>query len=151
MGRLVSLPAEKDWIEKLCKMEKDPSDIVFVIETKIGKRAIGVIGLHRIDWLNRNATTGTVIGEGRLRNKGYATEAKMLLLKYAFDTLGLHKVIARVYADNLASIRYSEKCGYVKEGTLRHEIFHNGSFMNVVLLGCFRETWFNAWQTYDIM
>lgn len=145
----VSLPAEKDWVEKLSKLEKNPGDIVFIIETRADNKPVGIIGLHSINWFNRHATTGTVIGDDRSRNKGYATEAKMLILKYAFDNLGLHKIISRAYAKNLASIRYSEKCGYVQEGLLKSEMFRDGSFEDIVLMACFRETWLPVWEKYN--
>lgn len=145
----VTLSAEKDWVEKMSKQEKNPVDIVFVIEIRGNNQPVGVISLCGINWLNRNATTGTVLGEEKFRNKGYATEAKMLLLKYAFDTLGLRKIISRVFAKNLASRKYNEKCGYAEEGILRDEVFHDGSFADVVLFACFRDTWFPLWGKYD--
>ena len=53
------------------------------------------MGLHTIDWKNRHATTGTFIGEEQWRGKCFGTHAKMLLLRWAFDELGLNKIESR--------------------------------------------------------
>lgn len=145
----ISTLDEKEWVEKISRMAKNPTDIVFVIETRADNKPIGTIGLHNINWVDRNATTGTVIGDENFRNKGYATEAKLLLLKYAFDAIGLHKIHSRAFVKNLASRKYSEKCGYVEEGVLKEEMFRDGVFEDAVALACFRSTWLPAWEKYQ--
>lgn len=49
---------------------------------------------------------------------GYATEAAMGCIAYGFDILGLKELVARVDADNAASIRVITNCGfsYWKQG-----------------------------------
>ncbi|WP_395517807.1 GNAT family N-acetyltransferase [Pseudorhizobium flavum] len=43
--------------------------------------------------------------------RGYATEAAQTVLTYAFQTLGLDRVIADISPHNAASIRVAEKIG----------------------------------------
>ncbi|MGB3004996.1 MAG: GNAT family N-acetyltransferase [Chitinophagaceae bacterium] len=43
--------------------------------------------------------------------KGYATEAAYACLKYGFEKLGIHRIVARAMPGNFASIRVMEKCG----------------------------------------
>ena len=50
--------------------------------------------------------------------KGYATEILEALIKFAFDELKLHKVIACCDAENQASKRVMQKCVMVKEAHL---------------------------------
>ncbi len=47
--------------------------------------------------------------------QGLATEAAGAVRDYAFDQLGLHRVISLIRPENLASIRVAEKIGMVKE------------------------------------
>lgn len=133
--------AEKAWVEKNSVMLSFPERVVFVIETKAEGKAIGTIGLNSINWINRNTATGTTIGEAEFRGKGYASDAKMTLLKYAFETLGMHKIISRAFATNTKSIEYSKRCGYVVEATLKEEIFSGGKWEDIVLLACFYPEW----------
>jgi RimJ/RimL family protein N-acetyltransferase len=135
---------EEEWIKKASIYTQNPSNVRLVIETKRGNRPIGIINLHAIDWVNRHATTGSMIGEAKYRGKGYATDAKMILLEYAFDTLGMHKIISRADARNVKSIEYSKRCGYVVEATLKEEIFHAGKWEDVVTLACFYDGWKKA-------
>ena len=61
------------------------------------------------------------------RAKGYATEAIVLLLRYCFLELRMHKANAGVWAYNEASLAMHRKLGFVEEGRLRDNIFSNGA------------------------
>lgn len=126
-----------------------PNDIVLGIELKpqvLGTpgRLIGNTALHRINWPQRHATSGTLIGEKDCWGCGYGTEAKMLLLRYAFLTLNLHRVTSNVYATNERSLRCQKRCGYREEGRLREMFFINGRWVDVVTLGVLQREW--LWQ-----
>jgi RimJ/RimL family protein N-acetyltransferase len=127
---------EEKWVENLSK-EKS-RDIVFIIETKAGK-PIGLMGIHNIKWRDRVATTGALIGEKAYWGKGLGSEAKMLLLDYAFNTLNLRKMCSGAIAFNERSIRYSLRCGYKEEGRLRAHIFRAGRYWDLVQLAIFQE------------
>lgn len=42
---------------------------------------------------------------------GYATEIALALKDYAFDTLGLHRIVAIILPENTASLRVAQKIG----------------------------------------
>ena len=52
-------------------------------------RHIGFIGLHEINWRNRWATGGLLIGDRSAWGKGYATDAVRVRTRFAFGELGL--------------------------------------------------------------
>ena len=56
------------------------------------ERHIGFIGLHGINWRNRWATGGLVIGERSAWGRGYATDAVRVRTRFAFGELGLHRI-----------------------------------------------------------
>jgi RimJ/RimL family protein N-acetyltransferase len=72
---------------------------------------------------------------------GYATEAAELALSVAFEDLGLHKVLARVFEGNDASMRVLEKLGFEREGRLRENDFLRGEHKDTVLFGLLAEEW----------
>lgn len=111
--------------------------------------AIGMIGLHSIDWRNRIAATEAVIGNKRFRGKGYATEAKLLLLRYAFDTLNLYKIWGTIFSFNKASQAYNKRCGYKVEGIQRKQIFVNGKYHDRIFIGVFRDDWKRALMEFN--
>jgi RimJ/RimL family protein N-acetyltransferase len=118
--RPFSLAQEEKWFER--QAEPDPPDHIFAIETLEGVH-IGNVGLHAVNWKDRNAELGIVIGEKEYWNKGYGTDAVTTMLCYAFDELNLHRVSLRVDADNTRGVRCYEKCGFRHDGTLRDAIF----------------------------
>lgn len=126
--------------------KKKSTDLVFTIV--VDGKAIGFMGLHGINWKDRVATTGALIGEKEYWGKGYGTEAKMLLLDFAFNTLDLHKICSNVIEFNGRSERYSEKCGYVREGVRKSHIFAKGRRWDLIELAVFRETWEPLWELF---
>jgi [ribosomal protein S5]-alanine N-acetyltransferase len=53
--------------------------------------------------------------------KGYATEAARAVVKYAFETLQVHRIVGHCSPDNAASWKVLEKCGMKKEGMSRKD------------------------------
>lgn len=47
-------------------------------------------------------------------NKGYGTEICKGLLDYGFNVLGVKNIVARMYPENIGSIRVCEKLNFVK-------------------------------------
>lgn len=75
------------------------------------------------------------------QGNGYATEAAELVAKHAFHDRGLHKVIARTFADNEPSQRVLEKLGFEQEGRLRNHHYVNGERKDMCLFGLTRPEW----------
>jgi RimJ/RimL family protein N-acetyltransferase len=135
---------EKSWLEKASIIQPNPTNILMVIETKEDGKTIGTMALHNINWIDRRATTGSMIGEKEYRGKGYATDAKMTFLQYAFEMLGIHKIISHAFAKNRKSVDYSLRCGYHVEATLKDEHFRHGEWQDIISLACFYDGWKKA-------
>ena len=98
---------------------------------------------------NRTATTGSMIMQENHRGQGYGTDAKMLLLAYAFLELDLFKVRSQVIGSNTRSARYSAKCGYAEEGRLRAELLRDGVRHDLIQLAVFKNVWLPLWAEYQ--
>lgn len=122
-----SLAQEERWFENLLERLERREDVVLAIETAEGVH-IGNVGLHRIDWKNRNAELGIAIGERSYWNQGYGTDAIRTLLGLAFREMNLYRVFLRVDADNARGIRCYEKAGFRREGVLREAVFKEGAY-----------------------
>ena len=97
---------ERDWYDRQSKAE---NDVPFTIYERETLRPIGNTGLHGVDYRNRSATFGILIGEPDCRGKGYGTETTRLMLDYAFTALGLHNVMLTVFEFNPAGMGF-QKC-----------------------------------------
>lgn len=138
---------EEKWFEGLAERKNDiVLTVVLKGRTPAQDRPIGNIGIHGIERENGVATTGAVIGEKDCWSKGYGTEAKMLLLEYAFNTLNLRKIYSRVLAINPRSRAYSEKCGYVLEATLPKSHFRQGRYVDEHVLAVYADVWCALWN-----
>lgn len=60
--------------------------------------------------------------------RGYATEAALALLAFAFETMGLHRVIARLHPDNAASVRLCDRLGMRREAHLVEDLWNKGAW-----------------------
>mgnify|MGYP000557155954 CR=1 FL=1 len=93
-------------------MEVTTSDLIpFAVYERATLTPIGTTALIGLDWRNRTAEFGIIIGEPTARGKGYGTEITRLVRDYAFDTLGLHRLEADADPRNAASIRALERVG----------------------------------------
>ena len=90
---------------------------------------IGCIDLVDTDWQDKKAEMGYWIGR-KFRGRGYMTEAIYLMLGFGFHKLKLHKIYARVFNNNRASMKALEKNGFMLEGRLRKEAYKNGRWID---------------------
>ena len=65
--------------------------------------------------------------------RGYATEAARAIVEHGFRVLGLHRIMARHMAHNLASGRVMQKIGMTREGVLREHVFKWGRYEDLVV------------------
>ena len=115
-----------DLLKYLERFHNSTTDLIFAIVDKESGQHIGNATLNRINWTHRTVDTGLMIGRMKFWGKGYAFEAWSLLLEYAFQCLGLRKIVAGTAADNVASIAVLKKLGFKVEGVLRQEFLVDG-------------------------
>jgi RimJ/RimL family protein N-acetyltransferase len=94
---------------------------------------VGMIELSHLSPNDRCAELGYWIALGH-RGQGYATEAARAMCKVGFRTLRLHRIEARAFARNRASIRVLEKAGLRYEGRFRKRVWFGGKWLDMVWL-----------------
>jgi diamine N-acetyltransferase len=128
-----SLAQEERWFENLLGRLERQEAVLMAIETAEGVH-IGNVGLETIDWKNRHAELGIMIGDKTYWNQGYGTDAIRTLLGLAFREMCLHRVFLRVDVDNGRGIRCYEKVGFQKEGAMRDVVFKEGAYGDQYLM-----------------
>lgn len=86
----------------------------FPVVLKNEKILIGHIIFHQY-FGNHTYEIGWVFNP-KYHNKGYASEAARSVLKYGFEVMKLHRIIATCQPENIGSYRVMEKIGMRKEG-----------------------------------
>ena len=117
-GVLYTTEFEKNYLQNVAS-NNNPNACMTAIVRAQDNLMIGSGGFFDIDYRNRNAEMGIVIGDERLHGKGYGTEATKLLLEYAFTMLNLNMVYLKYYAYNEKAGKTYEKCGFKYAGKMR--------------------------------
>ena len=81
-----------------------------------GETVIGQVDLKRIDPRERTCGLSIHLKNDAVKNKGYGNRAKQLAVEYAFDTLGMDRILADSVAKNRRNQRVLEKLGFLCEG-----------------------------------
>lgn len=105
---------------------------------------IGNVELSNIDWISRKAEVGIMIGNNSSRNRGLGSQAILLLSRFAFEDMGLHRLYAKVLNYNHRAQKTFEKCGYTVEGKERESFFAWGHFWDVIIYGMLSSDFFDA-------
>lgn len=124
-----SLPDNERWFQH---RTQTPDIQEFLIYERATWRPLGTTNLHSIDEFNRATELAIGIMEPDARGKGYGTEAALLTLLWAFDMLKMHRVQARVFAYNPASLRLFAKLGFHEFGSAREAQWMGGDYWDMV-------------------
>ena len=135
--RELSMQNQMQWLESLAK---DKNTVMFAVETKKGK-LIGVTGLTYIDWKNRGAEVSIYVGDKKYKGRGYGTDALKTLMGYGFRELNMHMLFGEIFEYNKANIGLFEKCGFKREGVLRHRHYRDGKYWNSIFYSILKEEW----------
>ena len=112
-----------------------------VIEVPTGE-VVGMTTYMHIDTINRRVEIGSTWYAQRVQRTGLNTEAKLLLLAHAFDTLDCIAVEFRTHFMNHQSRRAIERLGAKLDGTLRcHSIAANGTLRDTCVYSIVASEW----------
>lgn len=127
----------KGYVEK----NEDESNEVFVICRKSDKRIVGAINLSQIfRKAFQNAYLGYSLGV-KYTGNGYMTEAIKLVLRFAFNSLKLHRIEANIQPHNTASISVVKRCGFSKEGYSPKYLKISGKWCDHERWAIIKENW----------
>lgn len=96
---------------------------------------LGSVYIRDIDRTHSKAEYGIFIGEASARGRGVGTAAARMMVRYCFEEEKLHRIFLRVLSDNEVAIRSYLQVGFVKEALLREDVFLDGKYRDVILMG----------------
>ena len=135
-------PLDRSAVEKLFEdRELSPIDDSFAIHIKDDDEPVGVISLMNISDTNASAELSVIVGHPDDRHQGYGTEAIELLIRYAFEELGLNRVGLSAFDFNGEAISAYEKLGFAVEGRYRQAIKRNSGFHDAILMSILKNEW----------
>lgn len=117
----------KEMITLLDDLSQDSKAIRFSIIKIESNEIIGSCGFNSLDFENAKAEIGYDIDKS-FWGRGYASEAICSLLDYAFSSLKMNRIEAKVEPENVNSIKLLQKLSFTFEGTLRQYERVDGKF-----------------------
>ena len=138
---------DSEWYYNYClknKKKKERDDYGLVITIKPLDKAVGGIGIAKIDKTQGTAELGYWISENNWR-KGYVSEALKKIIDFCFYELKLRRLFVPVFVENNSSNALVKKLGFVYEGTLRKNCIakSTGKIHDENIYGLLKEEWKN--------
>jgi diamine N-acetyltransferase len=128
-------PMSRTKVEKWYKdLLADQDRVWFAIVLKKRNRVIGEAGLLRMDRPTRSTDMTIIIGERDAWGKGYGKEVGHLLLSYAFEHLGFHRISIGVVGFNKNALKFWKSLGYRKEGVERDAYFYDNKYSDGIMM-----------------
>lgn len=115
-------------------------EFIFGIFDNETDELVGSCGVYGLNWKNSTCQVGIAIGKN-WQGKGFGTDAMQTLISFIFNFIHINKIKLQVFSFNQSAIRSYEKCGFIREGILRNEVFRFGAFHDLYLFGLLREDW----------
>ena len=144
VSRFISPPAtveEFEWYISWCQRHRAVGQHVsFAIIRRDEDIPIGLIHMRALGPGFGTADWGFALGS-EFWGSGIFSEAAELVLDFAFDVLGTHRLEARAALCNGRGNSALKKIGAEREGILRHSFFRDGDYLDQVLWSILQEDW----------
>lgn len=129
-----SIPKIRAFVEDV---RKSNHSCLFAILALPQAKHIGNIKIGPIHPHYSHADISYFIGDPSSWGKGYATEAISLITEWAFSELGLHKVQAGAFDENIGSIRALQKAGFSQEACFKENLISpvSGKYCDHLMFG----------------
>lgn len=116
--KIITIDEQKQWFEKI---QHDNSNYFLIRKNEL---PIGMIHIEKIDFESHSAHVGLFIGDAGYHGTGVALSASLSLLEYAFGSLNLHSVFAKVKNDNVQAVQYNQFLGFEKYEKFNDDFFY---------------------------
>jgi RimJ/RimL family protein N-acetyltransferase len=125
-------------MERIERSQREPAEFgVFVVE--VDGRLAGMMEFEQANRRSRIANLGGLAIHPDFRGRGIAEGAAREFQRHLLLDLGYHRLQAEVYEFNEASLRHSDRAGFVREGEKRKAYRRHGAWAGSVLYALLRE------------
>lgn len=121
---------EINWYDKIFK---EKTGLRWVIEETKTKKVIGTCGYLNYENEHNRIEIGYDL-KPEYWGKGIMQEALSCIIHFAFTSMGINKIEAKVEPENTSSIRLLEKLNFCQEGILRQHEYENGKYIDLAIL-----------------
>lgn len=139
---LATLEDTKGFIEEALAAQKSGSALPFATVSQATGKVVGATRFGNIDRANKHVEIGWTLVARDQQRSGVNTEAKLLMLRHAFETWGCLRVEFKTDSLNIQSRTALKRLGAVEEGIFRnHVICASGRIRHSVYFSITNEEW----------
>lgn len=121
-------------IEAFIDILVNPSSVWFEIFSLEKNKPIGIGNIRKVI-LGYDAQGHFAFWDSRATGREAIIKSTM---KWAMDRYKLHRLSAEIPAYQSGTIRFTERIGFVREGTRREGVFKDGSWIDLYMFGLLR-------------
>ena len=125
-----TMDSTKDFVAKKYFSKNDLLFGIFVEGLHVGNIKLGPIKFEHMV-----AEISYFIGNKEFWGKGIASKCVKTIVQFAIVDLGLKKINAGYYENNIGSAKVFQKCGFVIEGIRHSDVSFENNRINLVLVG----------------
>jgi RimJ/RimL family protein N-acetyltransferase len=134
----------QDLIDRAARERAAGLAATYAITLTASRTLVGLIQVRQLDPSFEAAEWECTIAPSA-RGTGIFLEAARLAGSFAFGTIGVHRLEARVLLQNGRANGALRKLGAVQEGVLRRSIRRSGEYLDQVLWSLLKEDWGEHW------
>ena len=141
---LADMDAARALLASITDGFRDRTLLQWAVTRRGEDRLLGTCTLYRINHEHRRTEIGYALGRAHW-GRGIMREALPAVLRFAFHSLGLHRIEADVDPRNAASARALQPLGFQLEGFLRQRYFVGDDVQDSHIYGLLRTDAPHAW------
>jgi ribosomal-protein-alanine N-acetyltransferase len=130
--RFKTLEANKEQMTWFANLEKNGTGIWWAVCSKKDGNFLGAGGLNNLSKEHKKAEIGFWLLP-EFWGKGLMTETMPLILNYAFQNIGLHRIEGFVETENIGCKKALAKLQFALEGTMQDCEIKNDTFISVAI------------------
>lgn len=132
------------FIERVQRQRAAGTAFAFVISPGAARQVIGLVVVRQLDLVFEAAEWEATLAPSA-RGTGVFLDMARLIGSFAFGTVGVHRLEARVLVQNGRANGALRKLGAVQEGVLRRAVRRRAEYLDQVLWSILREDWGEHW------
>ncbi|HEY4457952.1 MAG TPA: GNAT family protein [Pseudonocardiaceae bacterium] len=106
----------------------------WAILRKTDGRFVGEVVFNEFDQDNESVNFRIMLGPAEHFGHGYGSEATRLVIDYALNVVGVHRIGLEVYAFNPRARRVYEKCGFQVDGVRRDALRWGDEWIDATIM-----------------
>ena len=138
--------AMQQLIDRAGRERASGTAFTYVVTISSSRAVVGLVQARQIDLSWESAEWECTIAPS-WRGTGVFLETARLVGSFAFGSVGVHRLEARVALQNGRANGALRKLGAVQEGVLRQSVRRGGEYVDQVLWSLLKEDWGELWMS----